>query len=168
MKKKVAQPNIPKSISHNQTKPWEVDFRESIPYNAKHSPFTNQTLEHLADLMLLWVKSSDRLIALNKFLNIQSIYHSNLLEWAERCPKLKDAYLLTTQILGTNREEITFFKEGDQKTMAFMQGTYDPRWKAQEKYFNELKAEVANQQSGTINIKMTGHIPQVEEDNDSN
>ena len=156
--KKVPHNIIAKPSRSKKAFPWEIDFRTVIPITEKRMPFSNTTLEYIGKIMLLWVNSSDRIISLNKFLNYQRIYHSNLIDWTERCPKLKKAHNLTLQKISVNREELAFFKDGDQKTMAFMQGVYDPQWKAQEKYFNDLKAKVANAQApDTVTVIMDGY-----------
>ena len=156
--KKVPHNIIAKPSRSKKAFPWKIDFRKVIPITEKRMPFSNTTLEYIGKIMLLWVNSSDRIISLNKFLNYQRIYHSNLIDWTERCPKLKKAHNLTLQKISVNREELAFFKDGDQKTMAFMQGVYDPQWKAQEKYFNDLKAKVANAQApDTVTVIMDGY-----------
>jgi len=140
MKISKTKTNIPKDKANYQLKPWEVNFRLSFGLDGAGT-FPIEAIEHLARLMKQWIESSDQIITLTDFFYFQNLCGENIDNWSKTCPKLKEAYRLTLLKIAGNRERLSFFKEGDFKTFAFTQGLYSPQWKAQEKYFNDLKVK---------------------------
>jgi len=139
--KKKPQNNIPNRKHPNQVKPrWMTDFRTKFGLEKK-CKVSQDSLKYLAELILEWVNSSPEICVFDEILSIQNTQAYVFDRWTEKCPELLNAKELAFQQIAINREKLALFKQLDQKTMFFMQGLYSPKWRAQEKYFNELKVK---------------------------
>jgi len=140
-KVKKPQPIITEAKIAKQTFRWKRDFREQFKIKGCRK-FPDSALEYLADIMLEWIASSPEITNLKEFLNYQNTLAIDFQPWMARCKKLKDAYKLTLQIIGTNREQLALWRKIDFNTMKMRQYQYDPEWEKAEERQAKLKALV--------------------------
>jgi len=137
----IAKKNIPK-----QDPEWKTDFRDKF-YMRGVREISDDALKDLARLMLSWINHSEELYDIRKLLFYQNIIKSNLKDFQNRCPELDQAVNKTYQKIAFNRERNALAKDPAGKAFTHMQGTYDPEWKSQEQYFNQLRENIASKNS---------------------
>ena len=140
--KKRTQSTISKTKVAKQGEPWTRDFRFQFRIRGVRE-INNDALEYLAGLMLTWIQHSENLYDIRAFLCYQNILKDHLGDFQARCPKLDNAVKATYQRIAYNRERNALAKDPSGTAFKHMQGVYDPEWKAQEIYFNQLRQQVA-------------------------
>lgn len=143
---RVSQPSIKKTFKQSKTIDFTKNFRDQFLCRGARG-YRVEALDHLADLMLAWAKSSPTRLVFNEFLNLQDTHASSLPSWKERSKKLNEACRKTLQILGANREKLALLKKIDYSTMRHMQGRYDPAWKQEEIKRVKLRAQLKDNNS---------------------
>lgn len=100
----------------------------------------NHILEYIAEIMLLWANHTPERYDFFEFLNLQEIPYPTLSVWEDRCQKLKDAKLITFQIIAANREREALRSSPDGVAFKHMQGFYSPQWNERELSLAKLKS----------------------------
>ena len=142
MKPNKEQHTIPKPAAPINKTDFYKNFRDPFPFNDSQHRTKIEAIEHLADLMNAWIKSSPEIVVFKEFLSIQDLLQPTFKAYLKRSPKLELAYNRAIQTIGVNREKLALFKHIDTPTMKHMQGRYDPEWRQRELELLEDKLKV--------------------------
>ena len=151
--KKKAKVNITKQKTKTKAKipSYKTNFRFDY-LTMRQKPFSQATLENLAQKMIDWVKAETDALTFNEFLILQGLDSETLDDFGRRCEKIRLAKKYTLMILGTRREKKALHRELEPSVMKFMQGFYDPNWKAQKIFNAELKAKMNEEKNNKGNV----------------
>lgn len=156
---------VKKTVHENND--WPINWKEKyLFWNQRKIPLA--AIEDLAEHMIEVVLSDRSIITLSELCLRHYITPEDAENYCEKSSKFRRAYMFVKRYIGNNRELGALRKQLESSMVKFMQGVYDPSWKAQEIYFNELKIK-ANSALATpdeyaeISRKIFGEIPKKDE-----
>jgi len=141
---------------------YKRNFRSFFPTHSKK--VEDREYNKLAELINEWLIAEPEAINFTTFLNHQRILQESMFQYLKFSPILSETYKIAIQILGSRREVRSFDKNPDGTAFKHLQGTYDPIWKDQEKYFNDMKKEIAAkavegyQKVGELIVALTSEV----------
>jgi len=141
-KKESSKRNIPRAKDSKQSiadkqatwKYYYDYYRQDIVHDSD--------LDRLADRLIDRIINNPRVMSLNAALLDCGLTLDRITSFLKRSEKLRIAKKDAMFLLGSKRETSALFKEIEKDVFKQMQGTYDPMWKDQEKYFNDLRQKV--------------------------
>ena len=132
-------------------------------YNLK--TVAKEKLKQLAKNLLNWANNDKPKLFFEEFLKEYGIARSSMESHLKKSPELVEAKEYALQMISYYREHKAY-DSNYWATFRFTQGIYDPQWKTQELYFNDLKKQIADkQQSSTINL-LVPTIEQLQKEED--
>ena len=153
-----------KQKPHIHIDDWENKY---CPYRGKKTPETS--IRAIAGNVVRIAAEDPDVLTFNSVLARCRIDRKSYSLYARNHPILVKAKEFAYFRIGINREEAALRKQIDIPTMKHMQGTYDPQWKEQEQYFNDLKKDIvateAERATFVLMDSFKGKVKKQEKDN---
>lgn len=151
-KAKKPQPTIATKKTTNTV--YEQWKNQNIFYNKKDA--STFFKKDLAEKIITTVLTDPTIKVFNEVLRRHNTNPVNLTSLIKTSPELAEAKEYAMFVIGVNRELAALESNPSGNTFTHMQGIYDPEWKAQEEYFNNMKLKVIDksdsQKEDLINI----------------
>jgi len=146
-----------KTIKHNMSDkrlPIVVsDFYRNV-YTQRQMPISILFIERLAADLIKWAQEDDDALVLRDFIHLKGIPEKTFYRWAKKHKVLANAKTEALSRIGARRERGVIKKLYDPKPIMYRQHRYDPTWKEDEVWRNNLKKEAHQNNEGDVTYKI--------------
>jgi hypothetical protein len=145
-----------KSAIKSYKEEYHTDF-----FSFRLIPVHIDYIKKFAHELVEWAANDETARTLGKFYRLKRIRNCTVDKWADRCPELKEAIELATEMIGDRREDLALIKQLDAGIVTRTMGLYNAKWQAYQRSEQQWLASINASRHGDLGM-VTVEIPALE------